>query len=67
MTDSSAREPKRDDIWEFTTNNGVIARHVKSVASGVVSYICNGYFKQCSLATFKAWNRSAELTFRKSQ
>lgn len=55
---------QRGDVWEFTTNRGVIARHVRSIASDVVSYLCNGRFRQCSLATFRSWTRGAELTFR---
>lgn len=54
---------KRGDIWEFRTNNGVIERHVRSVASGVVSYLSNGRFKQCSLTTFKRWARGAGISF----
>ena len=55
---------KRGDIWEFTTNNGMIVRHVKSVASGVVSYLNKGRFYQCQLSTFSRWANGAELTFR---
>jgi hypothetical protein len=56
-------EIRRDDVWEFTTNNGVLVRHVRSVTS-VVSYLANGIFRQCSIAAFKRWTKGAELTFR---
>lgn len=55
---------KRGDFWELTTNNGVIVRHVRSIACGYVSYMCNGELRRCSLDTFKSWSRRAELTFR---
>lgn len=55
---------RRDDIWCFTTNNGHIHRHVRSVACGVVSYLCNGVFRQCSLSTFRKWAKGAELEYR---
>ena len=54
---------RRGDLWEFTTNNGVIVRHVRSVASGVVSYFCNGVMRQCSVTCFRRWAKGAELTF----
>lgn len=57
------RDIRRGDIWEYQTNSGVIMRHVKSVAyGGVVSYTCNGRFKQCQMATFKRWLFGATLT-----
>lgn len=55
---------RRGDVWEFTTNSGVIVRRVQSVACGVVSYVNNGVFRQCALITFKKWARGAELTSR---
>lgn len=55
---------KRGQIWENITNNGAIVRHVKSVSScGVVSYTCNGCFRQCLLKTFVRWARAASLEF----
>lgn len=63
-----AKRPKtptaiiRGDIWEFTTNNGVIVRHVRSVACGVVHYLCNGRLNRCSLTCFRSWARGADLT-----
>ena len=52
---------RRGDMWEFLTNNGVIDRHIRSVASGRVSYLCNGRFYQCSIACFRQWARGAFL------
>lgn len=54
---------RRGDIWDFTSNNGHIERRIKSVASGVVSYTCNGKFQQCQMKTFQSWARGAELIF----
>lgn len=54
--------PRRGDVWEVTNNNGIIMRIVLSVACGVVSYTCNGFFRRCSIKAFKDWNRSASLT-----
>lgn len=53
---------RRGDVWEFTTNNGILVRQVKSVTCEVVSYVRNGVFCRCSLATFKHWAKGAELT-----
>lgn len=58
------KEIRVGDVWEFTTNNGVIVRHVKSMACGVVSYLNNGVLRRCMLQTFKNWTRGAALEFR---
>lgn len=56
-------EIRRGDIWEFQSNNGIISRHVRSIACEVVSYIRgDGKFEQCSLATFKKWARFGSLS-----
>lgn len=57
---------KKGDWWEFTTNTGIMTRHVKSVTrDGTVSYInSEGKFCQCSMATFRRWTKGAEVTFR---
>lgn len=52
---------QRGDLWELTTNNGRIQRHINSVACGVVSYLNNGHFYQCSFSTFRRWAWAAEL------
>ena len=52
---------RRGDVWQFTTNNGVIVRDGRSVASGVVSYLCNGRLMRCSVACFRRWAKGAEL------
>lgn len=52
---------RRGDWRQFTSNNGNIDRHVRSVASGVVSYLGNGHFRQCSIASFRRWTRGAAL------
>ena len=54
---------RRGDVWAFTGNYGTIERDVKSVAGGVVSYVCAGKFRQCSLVTFARWTKGAQLTF----
>ncbi len=43
------------DAWERRPNNGIIERHVKSVACETVLYTSNGHFVRCSLASFKKW------------
>lgn len=58
------REVRRGDMWEFTTNNGILVRHVRSVACGRVFYVCNGRFMQCAIEIFNRFAKGAELTFR---
>lgn len=60
------RRPHRGDWWQFTTNNGVIDRFVKSVSSGgMISYTVQGRFFQCQMATWqRCWGRAAELMAR---
>lgn len=51
------------DTWEFQSNNGIIERQIKSVASGIVSYLrSDGTLHRCSRATFVAWTKGAEVT-----
>ena len=58
-------DPQRGDMWAFTSNYGEIVRHVKSVTrNGTVSYLNNGHFTQCSMATWRRWARGAELQSR---
>jgi hypothetical protein len=53
---------RRGDIWDLLTNNGILRRHVKSVACGIVYYInCEGSLESVSLAGFRRWAKSAEL------
>jgi hypothetical protein len=53
---------KRGDVWDLLTNNGMLRRHVRSVACGVVYYVNpEGYLMQCSIATFRAWAKAAWL------
>lgn len=62
---TTAKDPKRGDMWIFTSNYGHIVRHVKSVTiNGTVSYTNNGRLIQCSMKTWREWARGAELESR---
>ncbi len=52
---------RRGDVWDETCNHGHIFRHVRSVACGVVSYLCNGRLYRCQFETFQQWARGADL------
>lgn len=55
---------KVGDQWEFQSNFGYLGRQIRSISrNGTVSYINSaGYFRQCSMATFKRWCFGAALT-----
>lgn len=53
------------DIWQFTTNDGVIDREITLVGIKKIAYInmASGEENVCLINTFRKWARGAELVF----
>lgn len=52
------------DRWENTVNNGVIPRTIVALDKEGVGYRnASGHYRECSIARFRRWARSAELEF----